>query len=174
MAVSFDDFVAASQASLFRTAVALTGGDVGSAQDLVQSALARCWLGWGRVSAASSPLAYAKRTLYTTFISDRRKRRPAEQLGPVPDASDQLGSGFDLDVLAAIRALPTRQRAVIVARYLDDLSEVEAARQLKCTVGTIKSQTFKALRALHSSPWLTDDPQSAHGTAREIPGHERS
>jgi len=162
VALSFEDFVAASQASLFRTAVALTGGDVGSAQDLVQSALARCWLRWGRVSSASSPLAYAKRTSYSIFISDRRKRRPAEVLGPVADAAGQSGGGFDLDMLAAIRALPARQRAVIVARYLDDLSEVEAAHQLKSTVGTIKSQTFKALRALHGSPWLTGDTQSAH------------
>lgn len=144
MALGFEDFAAASQASLGRTAVALTG-DVDSAQDLVQSALARCWLRWDRVSAATSPVAYAKRTLYSIFISERRRHRLPEVLGPVPVVGGQSDVRFDLDMLAAIRALPARQRAVIVARYLDDLSEAEAAQQLNCTVGTIKSQTFKAL-----------------------------
>ncbi len=153
--MTFDEFVAASQVSLLRTAAALTG-DVDSAQDLVQAALARCWLKWARVSSADNPLAYTKRILYTVFISEKRRRRPEVILESLPEVPAPIVAAFDEDLFKAIRALPPRQRAVIVARYLDDLSEAEAAHQLKRSVGTIKSQTFKALRALQDSPWLAD------------------
>lgn len=152
-------------------AVALTGGDIEAAEDLVQSALARCWLRWTRVSAADNPPAYAKRTLYSIFISERRRHRPGEILGSVPDMAGRPDHGVDLDMLAAIRQLPARQRAVIVARYLDDLSEKDAAQQLRCTVGTIKSQTFKALRTLRHSQWLADDPHITTDKDREARHH---
>lgn len=75
----------------------------------------------------------------------------------MPESVSRSSNRFDLDMLAAIRELPPRQRAVIVARYLDDLSEATTADQLKCSIGTVKSQSAKALQSLRRSPWLAGD-----------------
>lgn len=169
--MTFEEFVESVQAPLLRMAVALTG-DIFEAQDLLQATLARCWLKWDRVNSAHHRTAYAKKVLYTTFISERRHRRP-RLVAEAPDAMAADITGFDEDLFRALRALPPRQRAVIVARYLEDLSEKAAAEQLGCSVGTIKSQTYKALRALRDSPWLTSSDASDEPEIRKD-SHGRS
>lgn len=153
--MDFDDFVGDQQASLLRTAITLMGGDLHSAEDLVQTALARCWLRWRRIGRMDYPHAYAQRVLYSVFIGEVRRKRLREVHASAADASAASETqAFDLDLAAAIRSLPPRQRAVIVARYLDDLTETETAYRLGCSVGTVKSQTFKALRSLQGSARL--------------------
>ncbi|MGH3504730.1 MAG: SigE family RNA polymerase sigma factor [Nocardioidaceae bacterium] len=154
---SFDEFVAARSFALWRSAWLLTG-DAQRAEDLVQAALAKVWPHWSRVSGRGSPEAYLRRVLFTTYVAWWHRRWNGE----VPTAQLPEGAGADeaatvavrRDVLAALQQLPRGQRAVVVLRYFEDLSEAEAAEVLGCSVGTIKSQAHKALAALRTSPRL--------------------
>lgn len=141
-----------------RTAWLLTG-DESSAQDLVQTTLAKTWTRWERVERQEAPEAYVRRVMLTTYLTSRRRRWHGEvALGPVPDlpaVSDPLAEADVRSVVAAaLRELPRRQRAVLVLRYFDDLTEPQAARVLGCSVGTIKSQSSKALARLRASTQL--------------------
>ena len=152
----FEAFVAASSDRLLRTAYLLTG-DVGHAEDVVQSALLRTARRWR--SARRSPEAYA-RTTVANLVKDRWRslgRRPSEAplehdvpLAAHDGASDD--SRLDRDLLMrAARALPLGQRAVLVLRYFDDLSVEETARTLGITTGTVKSQTSRALASMRTA-----------------------
>lgn len=154
----FRDFVAARSAALVRSATFLTG-DEALAQDLVQAALAKTWLRWPRVVRQDAPEAYVRRVMVSTFLTWNRLRWRHEQ--PLSDMPDRISGHDDFSeadlracVRAAIRGLPPRQRAVVVLRYLDDLTETQAASALGCSVGTVKSQTAKALTTLRNSPRL--------------------
>jgi RNA polymerase sigma-70 factor (sigma-E family) len=152
----FEAFVAASSDRLLRTAYLLTG-DVGHAEDVVQSALLRTARRWRW--ARRSPEAYA-RTAVANLVKDRWRglsRRPSE--APLEDvgllaAGDgaPYDSRLDRDLLMrAASALPLGQRAVLVLRYFDDLSVEETARTLGITTGTVKSQTSRALASLRAA-----------------------
>lgn len=153
----FREYVLGRQRALLRTAWLLTG-DRGSAEDLVQTALLRAWPHWSRISAGEGPDAYVRRVMVNKAIDWRRRRWngevPTEQL---PEHQD-LTPDPDLPqiLVAAVRSLPARQRAVIALRYLDDLSEIETAAALGCAVGTVKSQTAKALTTLRRHPGLAN------------------
>lgn len=152
------DFIAARSPALVRSAVLLTG-DEALAQDLVQVALAKTWSRWDRIVRQDAPEAYVRRVLVSTFISWSRRRwrgeRPVAELPEVRDLRDDLDAA-DLRVCvnAALATLPSRQRATLVLRYFDDLSEAQTAAVLGCSVGTVKSQTAKALAALRNCPQL--------------------
>lgn len=147
----FSAFVLARSNGLLRTAHLLTG-DRGHAEDLLQQALERLARQWRRIDG--EPDAYVRRTL-VNLATDRwrrRSRRPPET-GPdrlaALSAADAHGRTEDrLDLVAALRTLPARQRAVLVLRYFDDLSEAETAHLLGCSVGTVKSTTSRALARL--------------------------
>jgi RNA polymerase sigma-70 factor (sigma-E family) len=148
----FDDFVRGSATRLLRTATLLTG-DRQAGEDLVQEMYERIYVHWPRIRDGA-PEAYARKTL-TNLAANRwrkRRRRPAEVAlvddhdQPTPDDSERYVVRRQL--LAALQELPPRQRAVIVLRYYDDLTEVQAAEVLGCAVGTVKSQTSRALDRL--------------------------
>ena len=150
----FDAFVAASGPRLLRVAYLLTG-DRQAAEDLLQDALERVLLKWARVQ---EPLPYTRQTL-TRLAANRWRRRstrPEVTLGhhdrAVGDGAD--GRAVRDELVRALAALPPRQRAVVVLRYLEDLSERETAAALDCSVGTVKSQASRALARLRAS--LTD------------------
>lgn len=157
-ATSFDSFVRARGPALWRTAWLLTG-DGHLAEDLVQTALSRSWKHWTRVTASDGVPgfeAYVRRVLVNTWSAWwRRKWR-----GEVPSATlPETGVAdpvLSRDVLDALAALPRGQRAVIVLRYFDDLTEKQAAAALGCSVGTVKSQAARALAALRASPLLEE------------------
>jgi RNA polymerase sigma-70 factor (sigma-E family) len=145
----FDEFVATRSRALLRTAYLLTG-DHGLAEDLLQTALAKCWFAWGRIDGPPEP--YVRRVLATTYATWWRRRwrgeRPTDAL---PDRGDPAATApvDDRDALwRALGALPRRQRAVVVLRYYEDLSEAETAAALGISTGTVKSQAAKALAAL--------------------------
>jgi RNA polymerase sigma-70 factor (sigma-E family) len=148
----FSVFVAASARRLLRSAYLITG-DLAEAEDLLQSALERAYRRWPTVRRAEVPEAYVRRIVVTTAINGSRKRRVAsaplhEDLLPgVPDAAVE-GLAGRAELLACVRQLPAGQRAVLVLRYFDDLTEVETARALGCSVGTVKSQHARALARL--------------------------
>lgn len=155
----FDDFVAARSAALLRTAYLLTR-DHQLAEDLLQTSLAKAWFAWGRTSG--NPEAYVRKIVVNTYNSWWRRRWNGEQAteelpdAGVADGTDAVDTGHDL--WAALGRLPRRQRAVVVLRYFDDLSEAQTAEALGCSVGTVKSQASKALAKLRIDPSLTDRP----------------
>ena len=149
----FVEFVGARSAALFRTAVLIVG-DRHAAEDLVQSALERAYRHWGRVSKMDAPEAYVRRILANLAVEHFRAAaaRPVELLdhdGAGPDVYPDLDE-HDA-VIRVLRELPPRMRAVLVLRYFDDLTEVQAAEVLGITVGTVKSQSSRALAKLREA-----------------------
>lgn len=158
----FDEFVRARRLSLLRTATLLTG-DQHAAEDLVQETLVRAAQRWPIIAAGHAPDAYVRRILYTRSIDAWRWRR--RQADPVltHDRWD-AGSTHETDrsdtrvtLAQALRRLTPKQRAVLVIRFYEDRTEVEAARILGCSVNTVKSQTRHALGRLRElAPELVD------------------
>jgi RNA polymerase sigma-70 factor (sigma-E family) len=152
----FAEFVAARSPALLRTA-RLLAGDWAAAEDLLQDALAICWRRWSRIDGNPEP--YVHRVLVNTYLARRRRfwnrERPTGELPetPVDDVSERVVVHEQVE--AALRALTPRQRAVVVLRYYEDLTEAETARVLGVSVGTVKSQTSKALARLRVDASLT-------------------
>jgi RNA polymerase sigma-70 factor (sigma-E family) len=151
----FDEFVATRSRVLLRTAYLLTG-EHALAEDLVQTALAKCWFAWGRIDGPPEP--YVRRVIATTYATWWRRKwtgeRPTREL---PEVVAEAGTAVeDRDALwRALATLPRRQRAVVVLRYYEDLSEAETAAALGISKGTVKSQASKALAALRGDGDLT-------------------
>ena len=156
------DYVRGQWPSLVRYATLLCG-DAVEAEELVQSALVRVTLRWPFVRDKDDPGAYVKRAIVHANINRWRRIRSRETLTDSPPdrgVADESSSYADQDqVRRALASLPPRQRAVLVLRYLDDMSEQEAATVLGCSVGTVKSQTHKGLSRLRDvlSPNTTAD-----------------
>jgi RNA polymerase sigma-70 factor (sigma-E family) len=152
----FDRYVRARSAALRRLAFLLTG-DVHLAEDLVQTTLAKLLVRWDTVAARGDPHPYARTVLLHTALGWRRRRwageRPSSIVPELPDraAADAHGAVESRERLRrALLLLPPRQRAAVVLRHYEDLSEAEAAKTLGCTVGTVKSQTARGLDRLRS------------------------
>jgi len=149
--VQFRDFVAARKAALLRTAY-LLAGDWATAEDLLQTALTKTYVAWRRLGAIEAAEPYARRVLINTATSWWRRRWHGERPTAVlPERSypDRVDERAERDALwRHVQALPTRQRAVLVLRFYEDLSEMQTARLLGVSVGTVKSQCSRALAAL--------------------------
>jgi RNA polymerase sigma-70 factor (sigma-E family) len=153
----FREFVLARSPALKRAASLLTG-EHAAAEDLVQAALARTWPRWGALNQTSGAEAYVRRVMFTTYVNWTKRR----WRGEIPSASppevaapsdDIVAAEARADVQAALAVLTPRQRAVVVLRYFEDLSEAQTAEVLGCAVGTVKSQGSKALARLREHPW---------------------
>jgi RNA polymerase sigma-70 factor (sigma-E family) len=148
---SFQAFVEQQWLPLTRTAYLLTG-DRGRAEDLVQSVLEKVHRGWGRVGRMDAPDAYVRRALVNTAISWRRRRRVSEVPLLGADAPTSGDAYHQVEqrqqVIAALRSLPPRMRAVLVLRYFEDMSEADIAETLGCSAGTVKSQGSRGLDRL--------------------------
>jgi RNA polymerase sigma-70 factor (sigma-E family) len=155
---SFEDFVVARSRQLQRTAYLLTR-DHHLAQDLVQTTYAKVWPAWTRIRDGD-PEAYVRRVMINTHTSWwRRKWRGEKPTQELPDDGRPGDEGRVDDragLMAALGRLPPRQRAVVVLRYFEDLSEPETARVLGCSPGTVKSQASRALAKLRIDPALLD------------------
>ena len=154
----FVEFVAARSAVLLRCAWLLTG-DMGKAEDLLQTVLAMVWPRWRRVAAGGNPEGYVRRVLFTTYLSWRRRRWryevPTSVLPEPGDHSDLAGDSATRDaVQRALGGLSRQQRAVVVLRYVEDLSVAETAELLNCSTATVKVQAGRALAALRADPNL--------------------
>lgn len=155
---SFTAWATTRRPRLLRTATFLTG-DRGRAEDLVQEALTKVAQRWPRLRDGS-PDAYARQILVRDNISWWRRNR-LELVSDVPDpgrtAPGDTGVERRLLLLDALRRLTERQRAVLVLRYFDDLSEAEIALVLGVSAGTVKSTAHLALRRLRElAPELSD------------------
>ncbi|WP_431918029.1 SigE family RNA polymerase sigma factor [Nonomuraea jabiensis] len=154
----FREFVLARQQALMRSAYLLTG-DVHLAEDLMQSVLLKVANRWPRLVRHGTPEAYTRKALVNQYISwQRRKQRRSPSADPPERRHAHDDATIDRIVLrkALIRITP-RQRAVIVLRFYEDLSERETAEILGCSVGTVKSQTHHALGRLRTlAPELSE------------------
>ena len=156
--LEFDTFVRTRTPALLRLGYLLTG-DQHLAEDLVQSALARTLLAWPRLHTSAE--AYTRTTMYHLQVSWWRRRKVAETLpGELPEGAgvdNTAGAAFRISLEQALTRLTPRQRAVLILRYFEDRSEAEAAAVLKCSIGTVKSQTARALARLRTvAPELTE------------------
>jgi RNA polymerase sigma-70 factor (sigma-E family) len=158
--VTFEEFADARQGSLLRVAFVLTA-DRYLAEDLVQTVLTSAWLRWPRIKDLANRDAYVQKMLIRQFVSWRRRWWWRET--PTADLPDHASTQInpDVDLARVLLSLPRRQRAVIVLRYLQDLTESETAMALGCSVGTVKSQSAKALAVLRSSRALSDPTDAA-------------
>ncbi|HUD35664.1 MAG TPA: SigE family RNA polymerase sigma factor [Streptosporangiaceae bacterium] len=158
-AAEFSDFAHSRWRRLVRLGYGLTG-DRGLAEDLAQTALANAYASWSRVRKADDPDAYLNRILLNSHRSRFRKRRVTEDLGaslPEPTTEDPASAQSDrVTVIAAVAALPPKQREVVVCRFWLDLTEAQTAAALGCSVGNVKSQTSRALAKLRDSAELAD------------------
>jgi RNA polymerase sigma-70 factor (sigma-E family) len=149
---AFREFVQQRAAPLHRSAYLLCG-DTHLAEDLVQETFAKAYAQWHRVQSAGNPEAYVRRILLNEARSRWRRHDvpvprtdDAHRDQPVADWSDDLVRRAEL--LEALLRLPLKQRATIVLRYLDGMSEHETAMALNCSVGTVKSHASRALASL--------------------------
>ena len=152
----FEPWVLARRASMLRTAWLLTG-DGAAAEDLVQTALVRCWPRWRRIRRMDDIDAYVRKVMTNTYLSWRGRRwtgeQPTEQL---PEVAAADVSESDATLVAALARLPRGQRAAVVLRFAEDLSERQTAELMGCSVGTVKSQTARGLAALRRDPSVSE------------------
>jgi RNA polymerase sigma-70 factor (sigma-E family) len=159
----FTAYMAARQPSLLRTAYLLTG-DRHTAEDLVQTTLAKLYLSWDRVHRREAVDGYVRRILVNEhnslwrrawrrreIVTETLPETPVEADGPDRQQSDALWT--------LVQTLPRKQRAAVVLRYYEELSEAETAAILGVSVGTVKSQTSRALAALRTR--IPDHPELA-------------
>src|ERR1700684_2263698 len=155
----FRDFMHGRWPAMVRLAYALTG-DQGHAEDVAQTAFARAYASWPKVRRTGSPEAYVRRIVINDNLNRFRKHRVAERLtGTLPESGTPDGTRTSDErsaLIAALQQLGSRQRAVVVLRYWLDLSEIEVATALGCSVGTVKSQASRALASLRQSADLVD------------------
>ena len=160
----FREFVRARGASLSRAAYLLTG-DHHAAEELLQEALTRTLGRWRTAIAEGNPEAYVRRVMLNQVRSAWRRRwsSPTSTVPTVRDDRDATATVLDRLALAeALRRLAPGQRAVLFLRYYEDLSEVDTARRLGCTVGTVKRQTHDALSRLRRVLSMTTTNRSDH------------
>ncbi|MER5914765.1 SigE family RNA polymerase sigma factor [Streptomyces sp. NPDC001982] len=158
---SFSSYVRARQPVLLRTARSLTANP-SDAEDLLQTALAKTYVAWERIEDHRALDGYVRRALLNTRTSQWRKRKVDEfvcdelpEPEPVPAGDDPAERQALHDAMwRAIMKLPARQRAMVVLRYYEDLSEVQTAEVLGVSVGTVKSAVSRALGKLREDPEL--------------------
>ena len=154
---AFATFVAARSRHLLQAAYLLTG-DQHRAEDLLQTALTRAYLRWDRIES-EDPEGYVRRTLANAHIDWWRRKPWREQsTATLPDsAGPDHAAAYDVReaVLQALGTLSRRQRAVVVLRYYEDLSESEIASVLGCSAGTVKSAASRAMAKLRMHPGLS-------------------
>jgi RNA polymerase sigma-70 factor (sigma-E family) len=158
MTVSYEDFVAARLPAVLRYATALTGSPA-LAEDVVQEVLVRVQSRWRRIAGLERPEAYVRRMVLNEYLGWRRRRSSrdvamaAEQLEEVaPAVADPAIRHGDADRLRrALAGLPRRQRAVLVLRFYQGLSDAEIAGDMGCTEGTVRSHASRALTTLRDT-----------------------
>lgn len=154
------DYVNARWPALVRYAT-VVAGDAADGEELAQAALVRVTARWWLLRDRDNIDAYVRTAIVRGHLNLRSRLRQREQRIAVPptvvieDHTEQVSRG--VDVRRALAALPPRQRAVLALRYLDDLTEAQTAHVLGCSIGTVKSQSSKALATLRESfPDLID------------------
>jgi RNA polymerase sigma-70 factor (sigma-E family) len=178
-APSFEEYAAAAWPMLYRSAYLLAGNHA-DAEDLAQQTLIKAHRAWAKVSASDSANAYVRRILTNTFLSSKRpKARRVELLtdevpewgGGTGTAGGSPGTPGTSDERMAlwphVKQLPPQQRAVIVLRYFEGLSEMEIAETLGCSRGNVKSTAHRALKSLRVALGVPHDQTRPESDGKE-------
>lgn len=171
---SFEDFVKGSSMRLFTMALLLTGYQRAEAEDLLQGVLERTYRRWRRISLRGDPEPYVRQMLINASVDRWRllRRRSDEPLFVVRAQSttgDQAAEIAERDqLLRALATLPAGQRAVLGLRYLCDLSEAQTAAVLACSVGSVKSQSSRALARLRQIVEPTSESSGQTSAAERL------
>ena len=147
----YADFVAAHWDRYLRLATLLTG-DRHRAEELLQDELVKLYVRWRRVSRIGDPHGYLRRMLVNGNVSRWRRRRRERLVADAPDHADPRSEPPEhgVELQWALSMLPARQRAVVVLRYVEDLTEREVAAAMGCAIGTVKSHNARALDRLRA------------------------
>lgn len=146
---AYCEYFAARQRSYMRIAYTIVG-DWAGAEDATQSAFTQLYVHWPKVAKADSPDAYARRVLVNTCLAAVRRARHELLTADLPERSESHDPPDQLDLLAGMRRLDARDRAVLALRFLEDLSVADVAAALDLPEGTIKSRTARALGRLEA------------------------
>lgn len=158
--LEFVAFAAGARVRLRRVAYAMCG-DWHHAEDIVQAALVKVYLAWARVEADLGAWSYARRAVVNVAIdSSRRPWRREDVSDDLPDRAVAEPGGLDDALLEALSALPARQRAVVVPRYVEGLDIETVAELLGVSSGTVKSQAARGLDAMRRR--LSATPATDH------------
>ncbi|MGW4086733.1 SigE family RNA polymerase sigma factor [Streptomyces sp. NPDC004822] len=146
-------FAAARAGHLYRSACLLTAGDTHLAEDLVQEALGRIYVRWGRISRVDNPAGYAQTVLTRVFLAHQRRRSSTERATDTfPDRAAPDGDHGDLPLrltlLQALARLPAKDRAVVVLRYWEDRSVEETADVMNASSAAVRTRCTRALGRL--------------------------
>ena len=151
---AFAEFVAARSSALHRTAYLMVG-ERQLAQDLLQEAFTKTYVAWPSLRDPAKAEAYTRKVITTTAISWYRRKSWQERPSDTIPEKSHSGHADELTqrewVWSALQDLPARQRAAIVLRYYEDLTEAQTAAALGCAVGTVKSQVHAGLKTLRTT-----------------------
>ncbi len=152
---TFEEYAGGAWPALYRSAYLQTGNHA-DAEDVAQQTLEKAYRSWSRVVASAVPEAYLRRMLINTFLSGRRSKRHRLELltdswSGHEEPHARPGPEDQLMLWPHLKSLPPRQRAVIVLRYFEDLSEEQIAEALGCSCGNVKSTAHRALKALRTA-----------------------
>ncbi|AGZ38857.1 ECF subfamily RNA polymerase sigma-24 factor [Actinoplanes friuliensis DSM 7358] len=148
--MEFEDFIRSRHAALLRFAHVLTG-DPHVAQDVVQEALERAGMSWRRIQRKDDPEGYVRRAIVNRHLNRIRSLRRERLVDAPPDAGYLDAEPRDTTIWNLLATLPKKQRAALVCRYYLDLSEAQTAELLGCSVGTVKSNSSRALAKLRAA-----------------------
>ncbi|HET7688826.1 MAG TPA: SigE family RNA polymerase sigma factor [Nocardioidaceae bacterium] len=161
---AFEEYAAVAWPALYRSAYLLSGNHA-DAEDLAQQTMVKAYRSWSRVQASDTPAAYLRSMLVNTYLSHRRpkKRRLEVLTDALPEPRLDSGGGLEerMSLWPHVKLLPPRQRAVVVLRYYEDLTEQEIAEALGCSRGTVKSTAHRALKTLRAA--LETERTGNHG-----------
>jgi RNA polymerase sigma-70 factor (sigma-E family) len=149
----FTEFVTARRATLVKVAALLLSGDVAKAEDVVQTALTRLYVAWPRVRPETLE-AYARRCVVNAAMDDHRSpfRRREQTRAQLPERAAVAVETVDrAAILASLASLPAGMRAIVVLRYVEDLSVAETAYAMSCSEGNVKSQSARGLERLREA-----------------------
>jgi RNA polymerase sigma-70 factor (sigma-E family) len=147
---SFDEYVRNRHSELLRFAHVLSG-DPHLAADLVQDALERTGLRWGRLRNQDDPEAYVRRVIVNGFVSNWRRLRREYVVSDLPEHPGPATEPPDDEVERLLAMLPRQQRVVLVLRFYGDMTEAAIAELLGCSVGTVKSNSSRAIAKLRTA-----------------------
>ncbi|MGX7681690.1 SigE family RNA polymerase sigma factor [Jatrophihabitans sp. DSM 45814] len=164
--MTFDEFVRLKQVSLLRFGTVLTG-DPRLGEEVVQAVLVRAYERWSEIGEMDYVSAYIRRMIVNDFLSWRRKFariEPFDAFKHDRNVADHAENHAERDaVLLELAKLPKRQRAVLVLRYYDDLSDTEIAEVLGCSAGTVRGYASRALSTLRIAAPPTQSSSMAEG-----------
>jgi RNA polymerase sigma-70 factor (sigma-E family) len=164
---SFVRFVSERGTALLRTASLLCGAR-SDAEDIMQTALEKAYRHWGKLSAEADPEPYVRRILVNLTVSRARRWRVLREVNmpsppEMPSASETSTVELRGMLIDELKRLGPRQRAVLVLRFWEDMTEAEVAKVMGCSIGTVKSQSARGLARLRQRMGTGATPASARG-----------